>query len=881
MHSKRIRFFLFYLLYSLFSHFSIGFATNCFAQEVVWSNDFEDIQNNTIPDYWQRVISKNFSSFGKIIYPAKEIIKKGNTRLTNTSMQLTIQGKDIAIESTKEISLSYLYTYKIRAKIKSEQLSNNHNYVKLIIFDIASKPIQEFTTSRVIGSTNGKWVEVVSLPIDVSDKASYGVIQLISEGGDLSGSVAFDDLIVVKEPRIELNFENASGGIIKEGSKIILNLSFTGLDSKTIYGAFLKVEDIYGHCLYKKRLTIIPDKDNKRVRKKLSLGFLPTGIYQVLLDIKSTSSQVSNKISKRTYLYVISKNLPSVRELFTNLIVGFDVDEILTGNDFSKILPFINIVKIKVFLSQKGLDDINRFQEMFPEVDVFLNIIPCRERVTYEKPIPSLLYDFTIFKTPYQKKLSKFINALKGFKNIFYVQLGDDADYSLWNVRKINYFLGDFYKLFGTRYTVIIPTHLSLSNINILQSKTFSPLINIVEAQNYKDINKLMLFTRNKVVPFFIKLPYQQTIDMNSYSNLLKNLLFLVAPTDYTLVDFSYSENNELKLFDYFSALNPNIYIFLHITNDVLRDAVLLKRGIINKNIHISLYTKTEGKGEKRFICAFWSDTKQSFNLPASEIIRYVDFLGYPHKVKDALFEGKPPKNSVYLLQSDRIPKFVEFKGIDPLLYEGVIKSVKLNPEIIKSISDIQNTSIEITNFFDNEISIDNVSLQAPKDWKISLSKNNITIKPGESGKIPIEVEIPVSETLGKKTIYLRFSFSLAKNTYTIGKKLFLTVKSDIIVKHTEKLFEDKGFVSISMIIKNIGETAGIFKFTASVKGRMIPVDFVIGPIAPKEVSNFSIPIKSADIGENKQITLTISEVNGKRFVNIIIPSPKFSPPFF
>lgn len=276
-----------------------------------WDENFDEW-----PDGWTRQTGSGFPHYVGIK------ISEEPSPVGNRCLRINLDGGGAAAYSPL-IDVSWLYGYLLVAQMKTENLVHDRAFVSVTLLDWKRRQLATYSTEG-INHTDG-WTSVRLGPLEPGDKdVTYAIIGVHVEPGereDLKGAAVFDDIRLVRLPRVLLSTERGSN-VFLDPSQIEIACHASGFVEKQPRVAF-RLEDVDGRELAQaeqsltvRRATIgatrqtdeSSDASNVQLGTALWKPRVPgPGFYRVSAELTGTATPSSGRLA----LVVIEPNEPS------------------------------------------------------------------------------------------------------------------------------------------------------------------------------------------------------------------------------------------------------------------------------------------------------------------------------------------------------------------------------------------------------------------------------------------------------------------------------------------------------------------------------------------------------------------------------------------
>ncbi len=231
------------------------------------------------PDGWTRQRSRELPEFLKIGIvrestnpaAATEPASSGATKWTgNQCLQIDLNGGGAVISSAPQ-PISTRFTLVLKARIKATGLVHDGAWVELALLDSEGNVVQRKATTPL--TTAAEWTTVEMEPIAaVSEKVTHVVISVhvrpLGKHEDLKGQVWFDDLQILRLPRMRLT-SSESTGIYTKREAVEMTCSVSGIHVRNPRVKF-ELFDEQERLLAESTSTLLSTQDSaKRANKEL------------------------------------------------------------------------------------------------------------------------------------------------------------------------------------------------------------------------------------------------------------------------------------------------------------------------------------------------------------------------------------------------------------------------------------------------------------------------------------------------------------------------------------------------------------------------------------------------------------------------------------
>ncbi len=166
----------------------------------------EDLNYDGWPDRWKRRRGYGYPAYLKI---GLAVDRRDRSDPPNRALRVRLNGGAAAVYSPP-VKISPLFSYRLRARIRTDGLKHDVAHVSLLFRDETGHTLQTFDSMAVRGTSD--WTDVVVGPVTPGDRRTrYAVIVLHvrpSQEHDLRGEAWFDDVELVRLPRMVLRLNS-------------------------------------------------------------------------------------------------------------------------------------------------------------------------------------------------------------------------------------------------------------------------------------------------------------------------------------------------------------------------------------------------------------------------------------------------------------------------------------------------------------------------------------------------------------------------------------------------------------------------------------------------------------------------------------------------
>ncbi|MBN1853391.1 MAG: hypothetical protein JW829_11730 [Pirellulales bacterium] len=182
-----------------------------------------DVNFDTMPDTWQRKTGPGYPRYVHIA------IEDDETVVGNRCLTIRLDGGGASITSPP-IPISSRYSYQLNARLKALGLHHDQAIITVDFFDDKNKLVHTESIAPI--RTAQEWMDISIGPIAIDAKnASRALIGLHVQPGqkeDLQGTVSFDDVQLIRQPRIVVQ-TNSRFNVYTEPNNIVVSCHVSGI----------------------------------------------------------------------------------------------------------------------------------------------------------------------------------------------------------------------------------------------------------------------------------------------------------------------------------------------------------------------------------------------------------------------------------------------------------------------------------------------------------------------------------------------------------------------------------------------------------------------------------------------------------------------------
>ncbi len=185
----------------------------------------EDVNYDLWPDFWKRRSGRGFPHYLKIELAADRLAKEAG----NTALRIQLDGGGAELVSPP-VPASPLFSYMLRARIRTVGLKQSAASVTVLFQDENGKVLERHPSRQISGTTKG-WIALEIGPLtprETQTRRAVVSLRLIpTNGGDLKGEAWFDDVWLGRLPRMSLE-ANMPTGVYAEGAAVQVRCTVSG-----------------------------------------------------------------------------------------------------------------------------------------------------------------------------------------------------------------------------------------------------------------------------------------------------------------------------------------------------------------------------------------------------------------------------------------------------------------------------------------------------------------------------------------------------------------------------------------------------------------------------------------------------------------------------
>lgn len=185
-----------------------------------------DANYDGLPDTWQRKYGPGYPRYVRIA------IEDDETAVEGRCLQVQLDG-GAASTTSPRIPISTRYSYRLTARLKTAGLKHDHAIISIDFYDNQDQKLHTASSEPI--RVAERWTDISIGPITLeSVNASYAIIGLHVEPGkkaDLRGTVSFDDVQLIRQPRIVVE-TNSRFNVYTDPSNIVVSCSVSGIHER-------------------------------------------------------------------------------------------------------------------------------------------------------------------------------------------------------------------------------------------------------------------------------------------------------------------------------------------------------------------------------------------------------------------------------------------------------------------------------------------------------------------------------------------------------------------------------------------------------------------------------------------------------------------------
>ena len=212
--------------------------------------------------------------------------------------------------------------------------------------------------------------------------------------------------------------------------------------------------------------------------------------------------------------------------------------------------------------------------------------------------------------------------------------------------------------------------------------------------------------------------------------------------------------------------------------------------------------------------------------------------------------------------------------GNEPLLIDGLSHGLilteaelTLSPDFVRAQLEPTQLELRIRNHFDLPVEIRNVSFEPPPGIEIRPQQPSLTLDPGTSAGLPLEVTVRPNAASGRKTFRALLDIVEAGDIWRVEAPLSLELRPDISVR-LETLRNRGGEIDgVMVVIRNEAEVTLDLSISVDVEGSTPQQSFQRG-VRPGEERRIGAPLSLSRGVESRQVQVRIRASD--RFANFV-----------